>query len=230
MKPLLVVFSGLDGAGKSTQIDAFLAFLRARGADPAYLWTRGGYTPGFNALKAAARRVSGGRAVPPSGRSAARAQAFGSPWKRRLWLIMALLDLMWVYGVQIRWWRAHGRPVVCDRYLADTLIDFRLNFPQEQVERWWFWRVLERVTPAPDAAFLLLVPVAESLRRSQQKNEPFPDSPQVLAERLQQYQRAAAAGGWVVLDGREPVEQLARTIQERVSGASGVRNAVAHAD
>jgi hypothetical protein len=123
----LIVFSGMDGAGKSTQIELLLERLRREGRNPVYLWSRGGYTPLFEKLKSLLRRLPG-RAVPPSGHNPARAQAFGKGWVRRTWLVLALLDLLRVYGVQVRWLRRRGRPVVCDRYVWDTLIDFLLTF------------------------------------------------------------------------------------------------------
>jgi thymidylate kinase len=214
----LVVFSGLDGAGKSTQIERLRARLREGGVEPVYVWSRGGYTPGFAALKGALRRLSRGRAVPPSGHSAQRAQALGRGRTRRLWLRLALLDLIWLYGVRVRWWRARGQTVICDRYLGDTLIDFTLNFPQENVAAWPLWRLLERVAPRPDAAFLMLIPVAESQRRAALKNEPFPDAPEVLEQRLRHYQAQAAAGHWQTLDGLRSIDDLAAEIWGVVSG------------
>ena len=216
---MLIVFSGLDGAGKSTQIELLLDHMRQQGQQPVYLWVRGGYTPLFNGVKALLRRLSGGRAVPPSGHSQARTQALRQPWKRRLWLTLAILDLLLVYGWLVRWQQWRGRPVVCDRYVWDTLVDFRLNFPDEAVERWWLWRLFVRLTPAPDAAFLLLIPVAESVRRSQLKNEPFPDSPETLAARLAQYEALAEQGHWQVLDGRSPIPHLQQQIVTAVHQA-----------
>lgn len=212
----LIVFSGLDGAGKSTQIDLLMEDLQARGQQPIYLWTRGGYTPTFNALKALLRRLSRGRAVPPSGHNPQRTEALAEVKTRRLWLWIALLDLMWVYGAQVRWWLWCDKSVVCDRYLWDTLVDFRLNFPQEAVEQWWLWRLLVRVTPKPDAAFLLMVPVEESIRRSDTKREPFRDSPAVLAQRLTHYQALAEGGHWLVLDGRHSVHDLASQVKDTI--------------
>jgi len=153
------------------------------------------------------------RSVPPSGHTSQRTQAFGKSWVRRLWLAAAILDLLWVYGVQVRWRRWRGQTVVCDRYLWDTLVDFRMNFPQEQVERWFLWRCLARLAPKPDAAFLLLVSVEESVRRSDVKGEPFRDAPEVLAQRLVQYQSLAdETGVWHVLDGQRPIDALAAEI------------------
>lgn len=224
----LVVFSGIDGAGKSTQIALLLEHLRQNGQRPHYLWTRGGYTPLFEHLKALLRKLSG-RAVPPSGHTPQRTQALGKGWVRRLWLSTALLDLLWVYGVIVRWRRWRGQIVVCDRYLWDTLVDFRMNFPQEHVERWLLWRCLARLTPKPDAAFLLLVPVEESVHRSDVKGEPFRDAPEVLAQRLAHYQALAdETGAWHGLDGQRPADELAAEIAAVLNGANVTMNQSLH--
>jgi dTMP kinase len=213
---LLITFSGLDGAGKSTQIDLLMDRLQREGLPPIYLWTRGGYTTFFERLKAGLRRFSG-QALPPPGHSARRAEALGKVWVRRVWLTLALLDLLRVYGLQVRWWRGRGRAVVCDRYLWDTLVDLRLHYPQELVERWWLWRLLVWATPPPDAAFLIVVPVAESVRRSKVKDEPFQDPPELRAQRLNNYQVLGRELGWQVLDGQRPREVLADQVWASVA-------------
>lgn len=214
---MLIVFSGLDGAGKSTQIELLLTDIRIQGADPIYLWVRGGYTPIFSAAKSVIRRLTGKRIIPPGGHSTARTRAMRQPWKRRVWLNLAIIDLLFVYGFQVRWWQLMGKPVVCDRFIWDTLVDFRLNFQQEYVEKWWLWRLLVRVTPKPDAAFLMLIPVDESVRRSQQKKEPFPDSPETLVKRLVAYHALAELGIWLILDGRSSIESLHEQIRSNIN-------------
>lgn len=218
---MIIVFSGVDGAGKSTQIERLERALVAAGRRPRRLWSRGGYTPLFNGLKSLLRRTSRGTAVPAAGPSAERTARLQRPWVRRLWLTLAILDLIWLYGVRLRWWRRRGQTVLCDRYLADTALDFKLNFPDEEVARWPLWRALARLTPQPDAAFLLLLPVEESLRRSREKNEPFPDSPAVLSSRLAVYQEQAENGRWHVLDGRRSIDDIAAEVAVRVATAAG---------
>ena len=67
MSGSLFVFSGLDGAGKSTQIDLLTARLRQDGTRSQVLWSRGGYTPGMLLLKRIARRLLGKSRVPAPG-------------------------------------------------------------------------------------------------------------------------------------------------------------------
>jgi thymidylate kinase len=200
----LITFSGLDGAGKSTQIALVTDYLLKSGRKPVYIWTRGGYTSVLEGIKTLSRRFLP-RRLPPSGASPQRSYAFSKWWVRRLWLSLALLDLLWVYGVRIRWHRSRGRLVLCDRYVWDTAIDFRLNFPQEKLDHYWLWRLLGRISPQPDVAFLMLLSVEESQLRSEIKGEPFPDAPEVLQQRLAYYQDLIPRVPFHVLDGSQPI-------------------------
>ena len=216
----IIVFSGMDGAGKSTQIERLEQSLTRAGQKSVSFWSRGGYTPGMNLLKSLVRRGSGGRAIPTSGPSQARTKAFRRPWIRKLWLMLAIVDLMMLYGIWLRLQSWMGRVVICDRFLEDSALDFLINFPEENTCDWWLWRALLWICPRPDVVILLLVSVAESQRRSQLKNEPFPDSADVLERRLIAYRswdrQSAFADRVVVIDGQQSVEDVARIIESRV--------------
>ena len=219
----LIALSGVDCAGKSTQRALLLEALRARGLAPAAVWSRAGYTPNLNAAK----RVVHALLAPfaPLGRRAAR-RVVGEPGRyprrasnlrqplRFLWLTGALLDLLWVYGVRVRVWRARGRVVVCDRHLLDCLVDLRVNFPEEGLERRWLFRVLRRSAARPDAAFCLIVPAELSFERSRAKGRRHRETREVLERRVAEYERVAAELGVPVLDGRRPEAELARAIQQ----------------
>jgi len=213
-KGRLIAFSGIDNAGKSTQIDVLLRSLRERGKRPVYLWTRGGYTGPFNFLKTCLRRLLG-RKIIPSGRTEERARAFKKPWIRNLWLFIAILDLILVYGIYVCVCRMIGCVVIADRYLWDTWIDFRLNFPEVDIDQRILWKMLVWITPKPDAAFLMLVPVEECLRRSKLKNEPFPDSEDVLQKRLILYRGLSQR--LHILDGLKPVDVIHKEIKSRLN-------------
>src|SRR6185295_14678999 len=207
----LITFSGLDGAGKSTQIQLLVRRLTELGLESIVLWTRAGYTPGCAAMKSLARRLAG-RRLPAAGPSEQRSALLRRPWVRRIWLIVAFLDLVFSL-LRIRLLRHRGRIVMCDRYLDDSLIDFHLNFAFEQA---WLERLMAWIAPRPDAAFLLLIPVPESLRRSDVKREPFRDGENVLERRLGEYQRLADRGRYRVIDGTQGVEAIAVSIADAV--------------
>lgn len=109
---------------------------------------------------------------------------------------------------------ARGRWVLADRYWQDTWLDFRLNFPNEPIDHWLLWKLLLRWAPQPHLSLLITVPVEESLRRSRQKQEPFPTPAEQLQARAEQYQRWSRDTHWIALSGLEPPEFLEQTIWE----------------
>jgi dTMP kinase len=136
---------------------------------------------------------------------------------KRLWLSLALIDLIWLYGLQVRYWLSRGRTVICDRYLWDCLVDFRVNFPSDAVESGLLGRVLTALAPRPDVAFFLLISVEESLLRSKQRERRFRETEAVLQQRLEEYRTVADQFQWPVLDGQRPVEEVAEEIQSKVA-------------
>lgn len=215
MKGKLIVFSGLDGAGKSTQIKFLVEFLHSRGRSPKFIWTRGGYTTLFNGLKNLLRKLMGGR-VPPPGRNEKRERIIRSKRVQKFWLIIALLDLLRVYAFQICFWLWFGKIVICDRYLIDTLIDFKINFTNQNVERWFLYKLLLWTSPRPDISFLMFIPVEEAIKRSGRKDEPFPDSPEILDKRLGMYKELLDDKNWIALDGLKSKEELTFEIKQIV--------------
>lgn len=220
---LLICLSGIESSGKSTQLELLLENARRQGQSPVYLWTRPGYTRNLETAKRVIRRLTGRRPTgKKSGSSIAarvkhayprRGDEFGSALARRVWLSIALTDLIWVYGFQVRYWLSLGRTVVCDRYLWDCFVDFRINFPRDAVESGLLGRILTAVTPRPDVAYFLLIPVEESLLRSKQRERNFQEAEAVLGQRLDQYRIVADQFQLPVLDGRRSVDEIAEEIQ-----------------
>ena len=182
----MIAFSGLDGAGKSTQIELLKEHFEIQGKKVKYFWSRGGYTPGMQGLKDLMRK-SNSKSIPSQGPSKERDQSFSNPIVRKIWLALAILDLMFFYGVYIRLKSLVGTTVICDRYIFDTSIDFKLNFPQEKIKNWYLWQLLCLVAVRPKKHFVLTITVAESQKRSKLKDEPFPDSEDTLNNRLRNY-------------------------------------------
>lgn len=203
----LIAFSGIDGSGKSTQIELLTEYFRSQGTSAKYLWSRGGYTTLFDTLKDFSRRIAG-KKLPAPGVSEQREQMLRKSSIQRLWLSIAILDLMRVYGIQVRWWLLRGRSVLCDRYIWDTLIDFKIAFPGIQIENWLLWKILVRVTPPPNASYLLMISLEESERRCKIKYEPFPDTPKRRAQRHVLYRKLRKLGHWRVFDATKPVDDL----------------------
>jgi thymidylate kinase len=183
---MFISVSGLDGAGKSTQINLLASRLQNDGAKVRVIWARGGYTPGFEFLKKCIRLIFK-KNLPKSGQSEERHTLINNPKVRVFWFIISIIDLIILWGVYARVLRAFGFIVIFDRYFKDTLLDFRYNFPQSDIEHGFLWKCLIGVCPKPDVSLLFLVPVKTSIERSLFKKEPFPDDKETLKWRLAAY-------------------------------------------
>ena len=206
-----VALSGIDGAGKSTQLELLERRLRTRGRDVVCMWTRGGSTSGALAVKALLRILAGKR-LPAAGNSARREELLGRPWIQQLWLLLAILDLIRIYGFVIRAYRLAGKAVICDRYLWDSLIDFKIMFPSISVEQSLLWRLLVFLAPVPERAVLLMIPLALSEARCAQKYDPFPETPERRKRRFQLYEEASVAQYWEVIDSTDSRDTVFRKI------------------
>lgn len=201
---LLYTFSGIEGAGKSTLVRQFVSQLERIDAKPAVIWSRPGYTPGLSLLKRIVRRTRASRRVVRH-EYPLRSGSFRSPLMRRVWLIASLLDLLWVYCVRVRWYMSKGCLVVCDRYVADAHIDMLTYYPEDRVESWMLWRLLERFAPQPTQQFMVLVPLEVSLTRHIGRGGSIEDVAAIFAQRLTRYQSLAESEPITVLDGSKPL-------------------------
>jgi thymidylate kinase len=201
---MLIAVSGIDGSGKSTQLELVKQHFENKGKTVHYLWTRGGSTPGINAIKALSRKLAG-KKLPPPGYSKKRDEMLGRGWIQRVWLSLAILDLMRIYCISIRWWILRGKVVICDRYLWDTQIDFEIMFPHIKIEDWLLWKILVRLTPVPDKPVLLMIPSKMSADRCAQKYDPFPDTPERRRQRYELYKTASILDRWKVIDATRSV-------------------------
>lgn len=196
-----IAFSGLDGSGKSTQIDLLKEYFVSNKKSVLVFWSRGGYTPGFVFLKKCLRLIAGTK-LPKAGNSKERDKRIGNPKIQRIWLNISLLDMIFYYSIYLRIQKMLLRKtIICDRYIYDTFIDFKLTFPNQDFENFFLWRTLNKLALKPSKHFVALVSVEESRKRSIIKGEPFPDTAETLKNRLSFYQEYLKSPNSIYIDG-----------------------------
>ena len=213
----IVFFSGLDCSGKSTQIEILNKKLKKDKQKVLVFWSRGGYTNGFQKLKDVIRGFSG-KKLPKPGFTPEREKALSNPIIRRVWLTIAMIDLFYYYAIYLRIKYFLGYNIICDRYLLDTNIDFKLTYPKNNTDKWVLWRLIEIFALKPDFHFVSTVPVKESVIRSKFKFEPFPDSPEILAQRLELYNKDLKKNrSLIFIDGLRDKNEITTEINNLVN-------------
>lgn len=214
--------SGVDCSGKSTQRELLTADLLERGHRVAGIWSRPGYSSGLSSAKKLIRRLQGkapktsGSGHNRSGQYPKRAEHLRKPMIRQLWLSLALTDLILQYGVRFRALRMLGKTVICDRYLLDCIVDFRVNFPDDPIEKSLLYRVLEKVAIEPDLSLCLLVPAELSLERGRLKSRSHWESARTLERRYAEYSLAGEQLGVIMIDAEQSIDEVADNIRQQV--------------
>ncbi len=213
----MIAFSGLDGAGKSTQIAMIAEYYKINNIRFSIFWSRGGYTAGINFLKKLFLIKSKSKNHNTPVKLKKREKYFSNPFVRKVWLTLAICDLIFFYAIYIRINELLGTKIICDRYIYDTQIDFKLNFPQENFDNWFLWKCLSIIAVKPRKYFVLTVSLNESQKRSKMKNEPFPDSRETLEKRLEFYLNfVKKSDSYIHIDGSQDVDLVHELILKEI--------------
>lgn len=215
---MIISLSGIDCAGKSTQLDRLEVALTERGHRVQRVWFRPGYSPVMDGLRARLRRARPG-SLPSASAPAARAQAFSRAGVQEAWVVMAVLDTLINLAGHVRWLSLKGVTVLCDRYIEDAMVDLSLRFPSVVTSEGALRRALVSACPTPDMAFLLMLSREEVARRAAIKAEPFEDAPEVRRARYEAYETLAQRGRFNVIDAEAPVEQVTRALLDALREA-----------
>lgn len=237
----LIVFSGIDGSGKSTQVNVLRERLEAAGWDTNVVWTRLEWTTLWESAKVLERitaplnwLLGRRRPAPQEPGAPVDAGTMFSPGpaatpagelRRR----SALLTHAWVFVVALMHARAQartvrgalgpGKVVICDRYTLDAAAGLRRRYGEQHSFALQL-RLLSLLSPRPLVAWHLDVPAAVAKAR---KDEGFSDED--LGSLVDLYRDERERLGWRRLDGARPSAELAdevwRVSEEAVGKPAG---------
>lgn len=157
----LIALSGLDGSGKTAHAEALSRAMETSEVINRVVWSRCGCSP----LYRAARRLVGGSASPAAGKPSSNRRipggVIGAAWS---WA--NALDLALLYQWKVRLPLATGKVVICDRYVADAAVEIGHRLGVSDAMSLAAVRALVRLSPRPDAAYMLDVPADIAAERS----------------------------------------------------------------
>ena len=217
--PVRVSFSGLDGAGKTRQIEALVASVAVdHSIEVIWLPTKVWPESLLNRLPAGLRSrlgpkrtavVTAGHARP--GPSPKARGGLGGIVRSVMWVMIATCAAVSV-GISLRRRASSSGAdvLVLDRYRLDSLV--KLNYWYAEVSEAWLSRIVGALAPAPDVEFLLRVDPAVAYAR-----KPEQWSVDQLSRQAGTYDRLAAGPLRVVtLNAEQDADDVARQVRSHV--------------
>ena len=216
---MLITFSAVDCAGKSTQIELLRQNLISRGKSCTVFWYRPGYSAELQKCKSLVRRLFAHSHKPANSGNTQTIRNVPQGHLARLWLITALVDSFLQWGAKLRLLMARYDVVLCDRYYWDGMLDLLFRYPDEL----WSESILSLIAgafPKPDCALLLWIPQDIVQSRIAQKAEPFPDPDDIRELRGKIYDILRSRKSFTVIDASGDVDSIHREIVKTVDSLS----------
>ena len=210
MKKNKFIFSGIDGCGKSTQINLLVSYFQEQNIKHKVLWVRPGSTPFILAIKSVARFFF--RSLPKPGRSNKREEILKKGNLGSLWFYLTFFDLAYIFFIKVPVLNLLGYKVVFDRHIFDALIDYQIMLNRDLFNVCFIKLLL--LSSRRTIKIYLEIPIDVSRSRCDQKWEPFPDTENEKVERYRIYRKHIDALDYIQMNGLEPPESIHKTIAQ----------------
>lgn len=215
-KRILLCFTGIDGAGKTTLAKHLTEALNQRGLKFHYVYSR--FRPiisaPFLALGRSMLLHNKDIFKDYKGYTQSRAKLFRRRLPRALFQNLLLFDQFLQIMFKVKIPLMLGRNIVCDRYVYDTIITDIMPVVDLYCPSGKIVEIIKRyasLLPKPDFTFLADVP--EEIAFSRKTDVPSID---YLKERRQTYLDVGRRLGMTILDGTKQLEQLKSEIEEHI--------------
>lgn len=212
---MIVSFSGIDSAGKTTQIEMLCDYCDQKNIKYKKVWSKARGTPGVLLLKELVRKD---KKMDSQEKAEYREEVFKNPKKRNLLYIASMLDLCWYWGLYYRLLNITNKLVICDRYLWDTYVEIKeKEFKDTDIDHSFLWRMVKKLAPNPRKSFVFVIPAEESLRRDHQKNAAGIEELDIKKRKIACYMKCVQDRCWSdVMDGMESIEVLHKKVLNTV--------------
>jgi thymidylate kinase len=214
----LITFSGLDGSGKSTQVEALERALSKAGYPTISIWTSLGGNPSLRRIVAPMRALlkkqstrTPGVEWPPAGQDDDPLTQLRErlPGLQLAWITLVAAMNAWRQARAVRPQLAHGRVVICDRYTLDSIVNLRYRYGDQRSYRAQL-ALIRLLSPKPLCSYLLEV----SPGTARARNHEYTLEQIELRARL--YRKEHERLGVARLDGERTAEDLSQQIAHEV--------------
>lgn len=209
---MVVSVSGIDSAGKSTQIDLLKRYCDEHNLINSVKWSKARATPGVEFIKHLVRRD---KHMTYEEKLQNRERIFANSKKKKLLLFASLFELCFYWGIYFRILKARYKCLILDRYLWDSYAEIKADFYGIDFQKWLLWKFLVRAALKPDCSILLIVPLEVSLSRDIEKADMNVDNPAVIdsierkTEKINTYFELIKENRWgCVIDGTKSIDAV----------------------
>jgi len=224
-KRSLIVFTGIDGSGKTTQSELLVKCLKNDGIKTLYVWSRWEplfLRPFINRWKCKVTKDSPESNSKIDKIKDKKKNLLSNPIFRWLWLVSFLIDYSLQIFVKIRISLLKRQIIISDRIFYDSVIDQAINLGNRKnwlldaLDSFWF----RCLFPKPDIVIYVDCPEDIAFTRNMAKN----DTPNIeyLKERRKLYLQLADKYRWFKIDGTLPVDKIAVQIKDKIYKKLGI--------
>lgn len=211
---MIVSFSGIDSAGKTTQIERLCDYCNLHGIKYIKKWSKARGTPGVVFLKELVRMD---KHMNSENKKDHRSEVFHNPRKQKLLYAASMIDLCLYWGLYYRYKSLFCKYFICDRYLWDTYVEMKHDFFSIDIDHSILWEIVKAVAPKPKVSFVFVISAELSLARDNQKDAAGIEDIDRKKSKIAIYMDLVRMGCWTnVMDGTKSRDELHQNVLKAV--------------